>query len=171
MSHPLSSSFCPNSWHLLPPDPLSQSRALQATPSRRQAAPGGLWFRGVDDLAQEEDALGVGREDHHEERPVEPQDSLIEWGGQKGDRDAGGRCGLRAGLVHIQDGLVETLGGKSQHHFRENITGGLGKTGGTGGRWRSVLWFTACRATCWGHHSRDFYVGWLVELDDLLFTQ
>ena len=74
----------------------------------------GLWFRRVDDLAQEDDALGVGGKDHHEEGPVEPKDSAIVPGRHKGDKASSGPCCLGAKLIHLQNGFVETLRRKSQ---------------------------------------------------------
>ena len=79
-----------------------------------QPALGRLWFRGVDNLAQKEDALGIGGKDHHKEGPVEPEDSATATGRQKGGEAASGRCSLGASLVHLQNGFVETLGRKSQ---------------------------------------------------------
>lgn len=79
-----------------------------------EPALGRLWFRGVDNLAQKEDALGIGGKDDHKEGPVEPEDPTTVPGGQKGDEAASGRCSLGASLVHLQDGFVETLGRKSQ---------------------------------------------------------
>lgn len=74
---------------------------------------GGLRVRGVDNLAQEEDALGVGGKDHHEEGPVEPQDSAIVLRRHEGGKAASGHCRLGTNLIHFQNGFVQTLGRKS----------------------------------------------------------
>lgn len=78
-----------------------------------EPALGGLWFCGVDNLSQEEDALGVGGKDHHKEGPVEPKDSVIVPGRQKGGKDASGCCSLGTNFIHLKNGFVETLGRKS----------------------------------------------------------
>ena len=59
------------------------------------------------------DALGIGGKGHHKEGPVKPK-GLVIVPGPEGDKAAGGCCSLGANLIHLQDGLVETLGRKSQ---------------------------------------------------------
>lgn len=82
-THPVPPLHSPSSTALAssaPPTPKQSCSwpGLQATPSCRPAALGGLGFRGIDNLAQKEDGVGIGGKDHHKERPVEPKDSGIE---------------------------------------------------------------------------------------------
>lgn len=94
--------------------PHSKSRAAPTQPSRpsppacnRQASPGGLWLRGVDNLSQKEDALVLVEK-------ISTRKGLVIVLGPEGDKATGGCCSLGANLIHHQDGFVETLGRKSQ---------------------------------------------------------
>lgn len=138
-SPPPSGAPCPPT---PPRSPASASGTLSASPCTRRAAPsrpggrrpaagGRLGLRGVHHLPQEEDAPGAGGKERHQEGPVEPEHWLPARGGQKGDRDAGGRRSLGAGLVHIQDGLVEALGGRPRALLPTARERGLGE--GVGG--------------------------------------
>lgn len=69
----------------------------------------GLLCCGVDHLPHEEDILGAGGIQYHQEGPVEYKVTFLGLGREKGGKGAGGCCCLCANFIHIQDGLMENL--------------------------------------------------------------